>query len=59
MKSSLHDKVEGTAKQVAGKTREAAGRAAGDLDMEDRGTAQKIEGKAQKKMGDVKKVFNR
>ena len=57
MDSSTKDKVEGTAKEVAGKVKEETGKAIGNPDLQDRGTAEKVEGKVEKKIGDVKKVF--
>jgi uncharacterized protein YjbJ (UPF0337 family) len=58
MKTSTTDKIEGTVKEVKGKVKEQAGKAMGDVDLQDRGTAENLAGKAQKKVGDVKKVFN-
>jgi uncharacterized protein YjbJ (UPF0337 family) len=57
MDSSTKDKVEGTAREVAGKVKEETGKAIGNPDLQDRGTGEKIEGKVEKKIGDVKKVF--
>ena len=59
MKTSTQDKVEGTAKDVRGKVKEAAGRAVGNPNLQDEGVADQVEGKVQKKTGDVKKVFNK
>ena len=59
MKSSVTDKVQGAAKDIAGRIKEAGGRATNDPDLEDRGTAERAEGKLQKKVGDVKKVFGK
>lgn len=57
MRSSTKDKIKGSAKEAAGKVKETAGRATGNRDMEDRGTAEKTGGKIQRKVGDIKKVF--
>jgi uncharacterized protein YjbJ (UPF0337 family) len=57
MDSSTHDKAKGTAKEFAGKVKEESGKAIGNPDLRDRGTAEKVEGKVEKKIGDVKKVF--
>lgn len=57
MNSSSEDKVEGTAKEVVGKVKEETGKAIGNSDLEARGTAEKMEGKIENKVGDVKKVF--
>jgi len=59
MKSSTRDKAEGTVKDLKGRGKEAAGRATGDPDLRDEGTANRVAGKAQKKVGDVKKVFGK
>jgi len=59
MSSSTHDKVEGTAKEAAGKVKEKTGQVIGNPDLQDRGTGEKIEGKVERKIGDVKKVFEK
>jgi uncharacterized protein YjbJ (UPF0337 family) len=59
MNSSAKDKVKGTAKQVVGTVKEATGKATGNPNLQDRGTAEKAVGKAQRKVGDVKKVFGK
>ena len=59
MSSSTHDKVEGTAKEAAGKVKEKTGQVIGNPDLQDRGTGEKIEGKVERKVGDVKKVFGK
>ena len=59
MKTSTTDKVEGAAKQVKGTIKQAAGKATGDVDLQDRGAADKLAGKAQSKVGDIKKVFDK
>lgn len=59
MNSSTTDKVKGKIDQAKGAVKEKAGRATGNPDMEDRGTAQKVGGKIQDKVGDIKKVFGK
>jgi uncharacterized protein YjbJ (UPF0337 family) len=59
MKSSTQDKVEGTFKELKGKVKEETGKATKDADLRDRGTGDKIGGKVQRKIGDVKKVFEK
>jgi uncharacterized protein YjbJ (UPF0337 family) len=59
MKSSTREKVEGTVKEATGKLKEKVGEAMGDPGMRDRGTAEKLGGKVQSKVGDVKKVFGK
>ena len=57
MNSSTHDKAEGTMKEAVGKVKEKTGELVGNPDLRDRGTAEKVEGKVQNKVGDVKKVL--
>ena len=59
MSSSTEDRTKGTAKEAVGNVKEKTGRAIGNPDLEDRGTAEKVEGKVQKKVGDIKKVFEK
>ena len=59
MNSSTHDKAAGTAKEAIGAVKEKTGAAIGNPDLQDRGTAEKVEGKVQQKVGDVKKVFDK
>jgi uncharacterized protein YjbJ (UPF0337 family) len=59
MKSGNQDKAEGTGKKAMGTVKEKLGEAIGNPDLRDRGTAEKIEGKVQDKVGDVKKVFEK
>jgi uncharacterized protein YjbJ (UPF0337 family) len=55
MKSGTKDRVEGAVKEAT----EKVGEAMGDPGMRDRGTAEKVGGKVQRKVGDVKKVFGK
>lgn len=57
MKSSLKDKAEGALHQVKGKVKEVAGKLTDNPKLEAEGTVEKLAGKAQGKVGDVKKVF--
>ena len=59
MNSSTTDKVKGTAHEISGKVKEEAGKATNNPDLQDRGTAEKVGGKAEKKIGDIKKVFGK
>ena len=59
MRSSTKDKVEGKAREISGKIKEKTGRATNNPDMMDRGTAEKATGKIQKKVGQVKRVFEK
>ena len=57
MKSSTKDKVKGGFREAKGKVKEKTGKATGNPNLQDRGTAEKAGGKLQRKIGDVKKVF--
>jgi len=57
MKSSTTDQIAGKIHEVKGAVKEAVGKAAGRPDIADEGTAEKITGVVQKKVGQVKKVF--
>jgi uncharacterized protein YjbJ (UPF0337 family) len=57
MKSSTKDKINGTLKEATGKVKEEAGKATGNRNLRDRGTAEKVGGTVQRKIGEVKKVF--
>jgi len=59
MTDSAKDKAEGAFHDVKGTIKEKAGRATNNPNMEDEGTAEKVGGKIQKKIGDVEKVFNK
>jgi len=59
MKDSTKDKAMGTAKDLKGKAKEAVGKAVGNPNLRDEGRADQVEGKVQKKVGDVEKVFGR
>lgn len=48
------DQIKGTAKDMKGSMKEAAGRATGDREMEAKGSAEKTMGKVQKGVGDMK-----
>ncbi len=49
--------VEGAVKEATGKLKEKVGEAMGDPRMRARGTAEKVGGKVQRKVGDIKRVF--
>jgi len=56
-KSSTTDKIEGNAKIAAGSMKEAAGKVVRSPNLEGKGIAEKTEGRVQKKVGEIKKVF--
>jgi uncharacterized protein YjbJ (UPF0337 family) len=59
MEDSTKDKVAGNVHDVKGSLKEKLGRATNNPDLEDEGTAEKVGGKVQKKVGDIEKVFEK
>ena len=59
MKSSTRDKAEGTFHEVKGKAKEMAGKLTDNPELEAEGTDEKIAGKVQQKVGQVKKVLGK
>jgi len=59
MKSSIRDKAEGTFHQVKGKVKEVAGDLSNNPELEAEGTDEKIAGKVQGKIGQVKKILGK
>jgi uncharacterized protein YjbJ (UPF0337 family) len=59
MRSSTKDKIKGNLLEARGKVKETSGKAVGNRDLTDRGTGEKVAGKVQKKIGDIKKVFGK
>jgi uncharacterized protein YjbJ (UPF0337 family) len=59
MKSSTKDRAEGKFHEAKGKVKEMAGKLTDNPKLEARGTGEKIAGKVQEKIGDVKKVLGK
>ena len=59
MKSSIRDKAEGALHQVKGSVKETAGKLAANRKLEAEGSVEKVAGKAQTKVGQVKKVLGK
>jgi uncharacterized protein YjbJ (UPF0337 family) len=59
MKSSTQDKLEGKFHEVKGKIKEVAGKISDNPSLEAEGTGEKIAGKVQDKIADVKKVWGK
>ncbi len=59
MEDSTKDKAAGKVHDLKGTLKEKVGRATNNPDLEDEGTAEKVGGKVQKKVGDVEKVFEK
>ena len=49
-----HDRVEGAARNIGGKIKEAAGKVTGDHKLEAEGKADQVEGKVQNAVGGLK-----
>ncbi len=59
MKSSTKDKAEGKMHQVKGKVKQSVGKVVGNDDLEADGKTENLHGKAQEKIGAVKKVVGK
>jgi len=57
--SGTHDQVEGKVHEVKGHLKEKIGHATNNPQLEDEGTAERISGVVEKKVGDIKKVFDK
>jgi len=51
------DRVEGSAKEIKGVIKQAAGKAAGDAKLQAEGKADEVEGKVQNAVGSIKDVI--
>ena len=59
MKSSMRDKAEGAFHEAKGTVKEVAGKLSDNPKLEAQGACEKMAGKAQEKIGDVKKVLGK
>lgn len=59
MDESTKDKVQGNVDQASGTVKEKVGQATSDPDLQDEGAGEKLKGKVQEKVGDIKKVFEK
>ena len=59
MKDSTTDKVEGAVHEVKGKIKETVGRVVNNSSLEEEGKDENFTGKIQKKVGQVKQVFEK
>jgi len=57
--SSTHDRVEGKVHEVKGAIKEKIGQATNNPNLQDRGTAERVDGTIERKVGEVKKVFGK
>jgi uncharacterized protein YjbJ (UPF0337 family) len=58
-KSGAQDEIEGATMNLTGKIKEATGKMLGNPRLEAQGDVDQILGNAQKKVGQIKKVFGR
>ncbi|MFZ0465513.1 MAG: CsbD family protein [Candidatus Acidiferrales bacterium] len=59
MRSSMKDQVEGNIHDLKGNVKQKAGRLTNDPRLEAKGQAEKIAGKVQKKIGQMKRVVGK
>lgn len=50
------DQVKGAIKDIAGKVQEEAGKLVGNKEQQAKGLQNQVEGKAEKRLGDVKEI---
>ncbi len=53
-----NDRIEGAAKNMGGKVKEAAGKVTGDEKLKAEGRADQVEGKVQNTVGGIKDALN-
>ncbi len=59
MKESTKDQVQGKIHEAKGKLKEKVGQMTNDPNLEAEGTGEKVGGKIQNKVGQIKKVFEK
>lgn len=59
MKSSTQNQAEGSAKTLAGKVKSATGKLVGNPRLEAAGKADQVEGRVQKKVGQIQRVLEK
>lgn len=59
MKSSVRDNAEGKLHQAKGTIKETVGKILGDADLKAEGKDEHLHGKAQEKLGQIKKVVDK
>jgi uncharacterized protein YjbJ (UPF0337 family) len=59
MKQSTTDQLAGKLHKVKGQVKEKAGQIAGNPDLADKGTTERIAGTIREKIGQVEKVFEK
>ena len=59
MKPSTNDQIKGTLHEVKGKAKETVGNVTNNPNLEAEGTAEKLAGKVQKKVGQIERVLEK
>jgi uncharacterized protein YjbJ (UPF0337 family) len=59
LKSSARDRTEGAFHELKGKAKEIAGRVTDDPELEAEGIGENIAGRAQEKLGQIKRVVGK
>ena len=59
MSNSTTDRVEGKAHEIKGAVKETIGHLTGNTHLEAEGQVEKLDGKIQKKVGEIKKVIEK
>jgi len=59
MNSSTKDKIKGEKDNIKGDIKEGLGKLTGNRDLEEEGKDDQLKGKAKKKLGEIKEVFNK
>jgi len=59
MNSSTKDKIKGEKDNIKGDIKEGLGKLTGNRDLEEEGIDDQLKGKAKKKLGEIKEVFNK
>jgi uncharacterized protein YjbJ (UPF0337 family) len=57
MKNSTKDRLQGGAREMKGRVKEAAGVLTGNRRMKSEGQAEKMAGKVERKVGEIRKVL--
>jgi uncharacterized protein YjbJ (UPF0337 family) len=58
MKSSTKDKIKGEKDKIKGNIKEGLGTLLGNQELKEEGQDDQLKGKARKKMGEMKEIFN-
>ena len=59
MASAIKDKVKGALREAKGKAKEVAGKITDNPKLQGKGVAEKVAGKAQRKLGEIKTVLGK